>query len=126
MRRVWRREIPRARGIERLPPSYKSLKPGFHADGGGLYLQNWQSPGSWIFRFQLAGAKPRDMGLGSVITFSLAEVRETAREMRKLVAKGLDPIACRDAERAQNRAAITRGISFDAACEAYIAAKKAA
>jgi hypothetical protein len=45
-----------ARGINLLPPSYKNLKPGLHADGGNLYLQvSLGASGnrrlSWIFRY---------------------------------------------------------------------------
>jgi integrase len=106
--------------IEKLPASYKKLKPGFYGDGGNLYLQKWQEPGSWIFRYRLRGGKSRDMGLGSLNDVSLAEARETAREYRKLVKQGIDPIARRESAVAHNLAVRTAGLTFDQAAEAYI------
>jgi hypothetical protein len=99
-----------AREIEILPATYKSLKtPGLHCDGGNLYLQvtigaEGNCRRSWIFRYQLKGRKPRDMGLGSINDVTLAEARETALEYRKLVKKGTDPIAKRNAEVAKELA----------------------
>jgi hypothetical protein len=52
--------------------------------------------------------------------FDLAEAREKAREYRKLVKEGIDPIAKRDAERAKNLAANLATMTFDQAAEAYI------
>jgi hypothetical protein len=110
-----------AGGIEKLPKTYKNLKPGFYSDGGNLYLQKWKAPGSWIFRYRLSGAKSnRDMGLGSTNDVSLAEARDTAREYRKLVKQGIDPIARRDATIAQNLAANSSVMTFDEASAAYI------
>ncbi|MGA7738223.1 MAG: hypothetical protein WCB22_22650, partial [Pseudolabrys sp.] len=47
----------------------KSAKPGLHIDGANLYLRVSKGTRgnlrkSWIFRYELAGNKPRDMGLG--------------------------------------------------------------
>src|SRR5262245_18799411 len=67
-------------------------RPLLLADGHNLYLRI--EPGgarSWIFRYQIRGRR-HDMGLGSYATFSLAEARERAREARKLVADGIDPL----------------------------------
>jgi integrase len=114
-----------ARGINRLPASFKNLKPGLHCDGGSLYLQ--VSIGvsdnrrlSWIFRYILKGQKSRDMGLGSVNDVTLKEAREISREYRNLVKQGVDPIERRDAEVAKNLAARATVMSFDQAAEAYI------
>ena len=56
----------------------KSRKVGRKNDGGGLYLQTAQvgkhPTKAWVFRFKLNGRK-REMGLGSVHTYSLAEAR---------------------------------------------------
>ena len=74
-------------------------KPGFYGDGGGLYLQlSRYDTKSWVFRFKMNG-KTRDMGLGSIHTFTLKEARELARECRQLVARGIDPIEDRRAKR---------------------------
>ena len=56
--------------------------PGLFADGGGLYLQVAPTGAkTWIFRFQIAGRR-RDMGLGSVAVFSLAEARQKEASVR--------------------------------------------
>lgn len=82
------------RGIHRLSAvEVKSKsKPGHYADGGGLYLQvsKWGTK-SWVFKFTLAG-RTRGMGLGPIHTYSLAEARDEAADLRKVVAKGRDPI----------------------------------
>ena len=71
-------------------------EPGFHHDGGGLYLQvSPKGTKSWVFRYRLNG-RTRDMGLGSVLDFTLAEARDRARKHRQLVADKIDPIDYRD------------------------------
>lgn len=100
----------------------QSLKTrGFYCDGGGLYLQvsNARSK-SWVFRYTLNGRK-RDMGLGSLATFTLAEARERARKMRQFVASGIDPIDDRKAKRAGAATMLT----FRQCAERYIAAHEA-
>jgi Arm DNA-binding domain len=63
-------------------------KLGYYGDGGGLYLQvSATGTKSWIFRFMM-NRRSRDMGLGSLHTFTLKEVRERARQCRQLVAQG--------------------------------------
>lgn len=74
-------------------------KPGLYSDGGGLYLQVSKSGSkSWIYRFMM-NRKVRDMGLGSIHDFSLAEARENARNCRRLVYEGTDPIEARREKR---------------------------
>ncbi|MGI9490325.1 MAG: tyrosine-type recombinase/integrase, partial [Geminicoccaceae bacterium] len=71
-------------------------KPGFHADGGGLYLR--VEPGgskSWALRITVRG-KSRTIGLGSIRDVTLAEARERVAELRKVARQGGDPIAARD------------------------------
>ena len=86
----------------------QSLKTrGFYCDGGGLYLQVRKSGSkSWVFRYAIGGHK-RDMGLGSITTFTLAEARERARKMRQLVADGIDPIDDRKSKRAGDGARLS-------------------
>jgi integrase len=72
-------------------------KPGFHADGGGLYVQVTPSGGrTWVFRYQIAGRR-RMMGLGSAARLTLAEAREKATEARRMVGEGQDPIEAKRA-----------------------------
>jgi integrase len=80
--------------------SVRSKKAGFHADGGGLYLQVSESGArSWILRTLVHG-KRRDIGLGGWPIVSLAEARDKALALRKVARRGADPIAERDREKA--------------------------
>jgi integrase len=78
----------------------KSLtEPGRYSDGDGLMLK--VKPGgtkSWVLRVQIAG-KRRDIGLGSTKAVSLAEARQAADEMRRKLARGIDPVAERKQEK---------------------------
>ena len=117
-----------AREINRLSPRAVATitKRGRHADGGGLYLQvSTYGTKAWIFRYTLDG-KSREMGLGSLRTVSLAEARESARECRKQVREGIDPISRRHAERASRRLASARLMTFRQCAEAYIRSHGAA
>lgn len=94
--------------------------PGMFADGAGLYLAVTSSGSrSWIFRFQIKGRR-RDMGLGSVDHFPLAEARERAAAARRLVADGIDPIEHRAAQQAATAAATAKATTFRQCAEAYI------
>lgn len=74
----------------------KNKKPGYYLDGKGLYLQVSKTGSrSWIFRYTLHG-KTREMGLGSLNAFGLAQARERAQHARQLLADGVDPIDKRD------------------------------
>ncbi|MCJ2114712.1 integrase arm-type DNA-binding domain-containing protein [Methylobacterium sp. E-025] len=99
--------------------------PGMYGDGGGLWLQVTGKGGkSWIFRYTLQG-KAREMGLGPVSTFSLAEARDKALACRKLTYEGVDPIEVRR-ERLQKAALeAARTVTFRTCAEAYIEAHKA-
>ena len=119
-----------AREVERLTAIgvARLKKPGYHNDGEGLYLQ--VSPGgakSWIFRFKI-DKRPREMGLGSLKAFSLAEARRRAKDARQLLADGLDPIA-RRAEVSESAAAASvkaaNALTFCKAADQYIEAHEA-
>jgi integrase len=95
-----------------------ATKRGYYGDGGGLYLQiSKYGTKSWVFRFQIAG-RSREMGLGSLDTFSLREARRRARECRQLVADGVDPIETRRERRHKQASRLT----FQQAAEQYITA----
>ena len=101
-------------------------KAGMLADGNGLYLQVTRANArSWIFRYYRNG-KSREMGLGSLNAVSLAGARLKAAACRGLLADGTDPIAARDAERAQRALEDARAITFDQCAEAFITAHSAA
>lgn len=104
----------------------KLTKPGYYCDGAGLYLQ--VSPSgtkSWIMRYTRDG-KTREMGLGSLTTFSLAESRQRAREQRKHLANGVDPLECKRQTLLAKRLTDASVITFDKACADYIAANSPA
>lgn len=114
------------RQTERLPPvSLKKIKkPGYHADGGGLYLQVTKSGArSWVFRYTIAG-RQREMGLGGLDAVSLAEARGKAGACRKLRADGLDPIDERDRERREAEEAAARIKTFEECAAACIESRK--
>jgi integrase len=102
----------------------RALAPGYYADGAGLYLQVSKGGArSWIYRFTFNG-HTRDMGLGSLLTFSLADARQAALEARKLHAAGVDPIEARRAHRVQKRARDVRIVTFREEAQAYIDAHR--
>lgn len=91
-----------------------------HPDGGGLYLQVTKAGAkTWLFRFTL-NKKPREMGLGSLKTVSLADARIEATACRNLLRQGLDPIEDRKAKRGRMEAADAKTITFKDCAEAYI------
>jgi integrase len=90
--------------------------PGYYPDGGGLYLQVTASGAkSWILRYSL-NKRAREMGLGSVAVYSLAEARQLVAAARRQIAAGVDPIDSRKAA----RAVTTR--TWGAAVDEFIAA----
>jgi integrase len=100
-------------------------RTGYFSDGGGLYLQVSPTHSkSWIFRFTLHG-KQREMGLGSINAIGLAEARRRAGECRSLLHDGVDPIAVRNAVKAQEALTKAKAISFDRCSEAYVESQKA-
>jgi integrase len=99
---------------------------GHYGDGGGLFLQvsKYGSSKSWVFRFK-ANGRAREMGLGSLDTYGLAEARERARACRKLRDEGQDPIEQRKAARSQARLEAAKAMTFGQCAERYIAAHRA-
>lgn len=129
-----------AREINKLEPLEveRKRKPGYYADGNGLYLQVTKSKAggvtkSWVLRYFLKGrtvsktGKPtsREMGLGSLSVFTLAQARERARKFRALLADGIDPIQAREDEARATALEQARALTFDECAAAYIEAHKA-
>jgi integrase len=104
----------------------RSLHPGHHADGGGLYLA--VSPNgagrSWVFRTRRDG-RLREIGLGSLDAISLERARRKAQEMRAAFAEGRDPLAERRQAAAQARVESAKATTFKQAAERYIASHEA-
>ncbi len=93
----------------------KLTKPGMYLDGGGLYLQvtagKTMVAKSWVFRFKFKG-RQRDMGLGPASVLGLADARERAKEARRLLLEGIDPLEARNAARVRT---LNTGVAFPAA-----------
>ncbi len=71
-------------------------------DGNGLHLYVRPSGKSWLFVFTFEG-KRRKMALGNFPAVGLADARERAADTRALIAKGIDPVALRDAPPASTK-----------------------
>jgi hypothetical protein len=93
--------------------------PGRYSDGHQLYLQV-QSPTnkSWLFRYTFDG-RERFMGLGPLHTIDLEEARERARQARKTLLDGADPLTVRAADAARRALEAARTITFEAAAKTY-------
>ena len=85
----------RHHGLHRLSAiAVKNLiRPGWHADGGGLFLEIDPSGAKrWAMRLTVGG-KRRDFGLGPLHKVSLQRAREVAAEYRAKAYRGVDPVA---------------------------------
>jgi integrase len=111
--------------IEKLTgKQIRNAKPGYHADGGGLYLQKREGGlGSWIFRYARSG-KETWLGLGSLDTINVVEAREQARQMRQMLLAGKDPAIERRERRAEQVKQHAATILFRDAWAQVVAARK--
>ena len=110
-KRGYRRTMLTQRKVDRLTDA----DAGRHRDGSvaGLYLQiSDRGAKSWVLRYVLGGAEHM-MGLGSASVFTLQQARERARDARRLLTDGKDPLAARQAAKAVPR------ITFAQASEDY-------
>lgn len=102
-----------------------SRKVGFHNVGGvpGLHLVvKRTTTASWILRVKV-GAKRRDIGLGGYPDVTLAQAREKAREARRQIEQGIDPVEVRKAAKAALIAAQAKAITFEQAARQCHAAR---
>ncbi len=68
-------------------------KAGRYLDGNGLYLNVQPSDAKrWFLRVVVMGRR-RDFGLGGLSVVSLAEARDEATKLRKIVHQNCDPLA---------------------------------
>lgn len=68
-------------------------EPGRYTDGDGLILVVKPSGAqSWVLRVRIGGER-RDIGLGSTKVLTLAEARAKASDLRRDIARGVDPVA---------------------------------
>ena len=103
----------------------KLKKPGRYAVGDNLYLQisTWHTK-AWVFRYTLNGT-PRHMGMGPCDLITLAEARAKARDARRLLLDGIDPLEAKQSARRQRLLATTRAKTFKECAEALIASREA-
>ncbi|MBN3777302.1 tyrosine-type recombinase/integrase [Burkholderia sp. Ac-20345] len=97
----------------------RALKPGdkpvFDGKVTGLLLTPSQSNCKWTLRFTSpVTGKRRDAGLGTYPETSIAEAREKALAMRKLIDSGEDPIDQRNRER-EAAAVVAAALTFEKA-----------
>lgn len=122
-----------AREIEKLSALSvaRAKKTGYYSDGAGLYLQVGQTgTKSWVLRYNMGVTstgkrRTREMGLGSLNDFSLAEARERARQQRQQLADAVDPIELRRGAKIASMLEAATAITFDKAAGKYIAAHRA-
>ena len=117
-----------ARAVEKLTAlqAKRASKPGLLSDGKGLCLRIGDGGAkSWVLRYMLY-SRAREMGLGSYHDISLAEARDRARNFRRMVKEGIDPIDNRRAGRAAQRAERAKVMTFRECAESFIAAHQAA
>lgn len=97
--------------------------PGMYSVGGvpGLKLQVTPSGAkSWLLRVKV-GDKRREIGLGGFPGVTLAEAREEAREIRRKIKAGIDPVEERRAIRQRLKDEQARRLTFEQAFERVMA-----
>ncbi len=114
-----------ARTINKLTAlAIKNAAPGYHSDGGNLWLQVAASGAkSWIFRFDQNG-KRKEMGLGALHTVALPEARQKAKDCRSLLLDGKNPIDVRKAGVLADALERSRALTFIQCATAFIAVKR--
>ncbi|MDZ5647152.1 tyrosine-type recombinase/integrase [Nitrospirillum sp. BR 11828] len=111
----------------------RTAKPGRYADGHGLYLLVRSAEQAyWLYRYTPRGGKMREMGGGKARgpgAVTLAEAREWAQGLARLVKDGVDPQEQRKADEAakaiEAQEAAARATTFKQCAMAYIAAHEA-
>jgi integrase len=97
--------------------------PGPYFDGDGLYLTvSGKNTGFWLRRYQLRG-KQREMSIGPVRAYDLAQARDKNREVSRLLAEKLDPLDLRRADhraKAEAAAAAQAVVTFRQVAERYL------
>ncbi|MGB5614396.1 MAG: integrase arm-type DNA-binding domain-containing protein, partial [Sedimenticolaceae bacterium] len=72
--------------------------PGRFTDGKGLHLYvDKHLRKRWVLRVSVKGDKRIDMGLGGYPDVSLEEVRQTAKEFRRMARNGVNPVTAKKA-----------------------------
>ena len=86
--------------IEKVKPGEKARKL---FDGGGLYIEIAPTGGKlWRYQYRFDG-KQKLLALGKYPDVSLHDARERHQEARKQLAKGIDPMAAKKAQKAAGK-----------------------
>ena len=99
-----------------------------HAVGGvaGLCLQVVESGArSWVLRIKVGDSRVK-MGLGGFPDVSLSQAREKARDARRKVDDGINPLEERRVKKKSLIEAMARNVSFTKCAEDYVESHKAA
>jgi hypothetical protein len=109
------------------PLAIKHAKtPGLYGDGGGLYLQvSTFGTKSWVLRF-MRGGVARKMGLGAIDIVPLSDARERAREARRKLLDGIDPIEARREQRTAQKHERAKVIIFRECARQYLTRQEGA
>jgi integrase len=96
-------------------------KPGRYAVGDGAYFQisKWHTR-SWIFRYERFG-RAHNMGLGPYPLISFADARAKARNAKRMLLDGIDPLHAKRKARTDALLHIARTKTFKECAEQYIA-----
>lgn len=126
-----------ARALEKLSAAAvkNTNKPGSYGDGGGLWLhvgpnavdangKPTKTGKSWLYRYMING-KAREMGLGPLHTIGLSEARELARQARKQILQGIDPLEAKHAQRTARALEAAKAITFRDCADRYIDTNRA-
>ena len=103
----------------------KLSKQGRYAVGGadGLHLCIDGNSKAWVLRIKI-GERRTDLGLGAYPDpVSLADARDAARELRRKVRDGIDPVAAKREARVASRAERVKAKSFED-CAVVVVEKK--
>ena len=111
----------------------RERRPGRYLDAHGLYLQVTKGGSkSWLYRWERTichsdgSSKRREhcIGLGPTHTISLDEARELARQCRKQLLSGDDPLETRRSAKAEARLARAKRTTFAEAAHQWHAKQK--
>ncbi len=119
-------------GVHKLgklaPVALKSLRDGWHSDGGNLYLFVRGNSRVWVFRYVAPDGARRNMGLGPQHSVSLAAARKVASALREQIkhpTEPIDPLAARRDARLAQEVDRRKQITFKACALSYIEAHRA-
>ncbi len=95
--------LAKIRAAKPAPQNTAHRRHARYGDGRGLWLLvDPNGNKSWAFLYTI-DKRRRQMGLGSIEFMGLDAARDEALRLRKLVKRGIDPLAQQEAERATNQ-----------------------